>query len=375
MPALIQKMTLLDDLTKLVRTNATILSRVLDEAAMLKDLVALNRMPTDEETFILLGKHSKAMWKNDVARRAELVVLVHEAAGDHADYVDEEALVNELAGACTWHPNEQVMSGLLNKYSKGQASKKARVNRLTAIVREAAEHHDDYVDEESIVEALVASDWMSVLSKAEKERLLSKYAKKLDVFKELAAAKKWHLTENETLAMVCCSLMKKHSKRLKRLKQLTRLVHDAAERHDDYVYEDSVVSDLIAADAWDPTDEELLVLCDKHSKNMKELRDRARRRDLVAIVSDAANADDCDNYVDEGAVVNELAAAHNWQPTKEAVKALLGAHSTGMKNRCVDCGVDMGEMNPRQLCNKWQCGEQRLPPKKRAKYATCNKSP
>jgi hypothetical protein len=22
---------------------------------------------------------------------------------------------------------------------------------------------------------------------------------------------------------------------------------------------------------------------------------------------------------------------------------------------CVECGIDMGEMNPRQLCGKWRC--------------------
>lgn len=24
-------------------------------------------------------------------------------------------------------------------------------------------------------------------------------------------------------------------------------------------------------------------------------------------------------------------------------------------NCCIDCGIDMGEYNPRQLCGKWRC--------------------
>jgi hypothetical protein len=24
-------------------------------------------------------------------------------------------------------------------------------------------------------------------------------------------------------------------------------------------------------------------------------------------------------------------------------------------NRCVECGVDMGDCNPRQFCGKWRC--------------------
>jgi hypothetical protein len=25
------------------------------------------------------------------------------------------------------------------------------------------------------------------------------------------------------------------------------------------------------------------------------------------------------------------------------------------QNLCIECGIDMGPMNPRQLCGKWQC--------------------
>jgi hypothetical protein len=28
---------------------------------------------------------------------------------------------------------------------------------------------------------------------------------------------------------------------------------------------------------------------------------------------------------------------------------------TVVKNRCMECGVDMGDMNPRQLCGKLYC--------------------
>ena len=30
-------------------------------------------------------------------------------------------------------------------------------------------------------------------------------------------------------------------------------------------------------------------------------------------------------------------------------------YSSEESNYCLDCGVDMGPMNPRQLCGKWYC--------------------
>ena len=32
------------------------------------------------------------------------------------------------------------------------------------------------------------------------------------------------------------------------------------------------------------------------------------------------------------------------------------AYPTGFLNRCIVCGLDLGEMNPRQFCNKTHCG-------------------
>ena len=34
---------------------------------------------------------------------------------------------------------------------------------------------------------------------------------------------------------------------------------------------------------------------------------------------------------------------------------LLIKNDQGPMNRCLECNVDMGRQNPRQLCGKWQC--------------------
>lgn len=34
---------------------------------------------------------------------------------------------------------------------------------------------------------------------------------------------------------------------------------------------------------------------------------------------------------------------------------LVKQNTKGMINHCFECGVDMGECNPRQLCGKWRC--------------------
>ena len=39
---------------------------------------------------------------------------------------------------------------------------------------------------------------------------------------------------------------------------------------------------------------------------------------------------------------------------KDLVKSII-KNNLGMKNRCTDCGVDMGSCNPRQLCGKTYC--------------------
>jgi hypothetical protein len=39
----------------------------------------------------------------------------------------------------------------------------------------------------------------------------------------------------------------------------------------------------------------------------------------------------------------------------EKLMELFSKGSKGHVNRCVECGIDMGECNPRQYCGKWQC--------------------
>lgn len=37
------------------------------------------------------------------------------------------------------------------------------------------------------------------------------------------------------------------------------------------------------------------------------------------------------------------------------IKELIINNSFELKNRCVECGIDMGKDNPRQLCGKTKC--------------------
>jgi hypothetical protein len=39
----------------------------------------------------------------------------------------------------------------------------------------------------------------------------------------------------------------------------------------------------------------------------------------------------------------------------ETLMELFTNGGKGQVNRCVECGVDIGECNPRQYCGKWQC--------------------
>jgi len=41
--------------------------------------------------------------------------------------------------------------------------------------------------------------------------------------------------------------------------------------------------------------------------------------------------------------------------TDELIGLLIKKYSKGLRNMCVMCGIDLGEMNPRQLCGKTQC--------------------
>ena len=68
--------------------------------------------------------------------------------------------------------------------------------------------------------------------------------------------------------------------------------------------------------------------------------------------------DACEFYVDTDDVVFEL-LQHNIDPhtaTDAQIDEAIMKHKRCSKNRCVECGMDMGECNPRQLCNKTYCG-------------------
>jgi hypothetical protein len=58
-------------------------------------------------------------------------------------------------------------------------------------------------------------------------------------------------------------------------------------------------------------------------------------------------------YYDEEAVREEVAT---WtRITAQDFKTLYETYSRGPKNLCVECGIDMGEQNLRQLCGKTYC--------------------
>lgn len=40
---------------------------------------------------------------------------------------------------------------------------------------------------------------------------------------------------------------------------------------------------------------------------------------------------------------------------KKKLILLIQESQTSMVNRCLECGIDMGECNPRQLCGKLYC--------------------
>jgi histone acetyltransferase (RNA polymerase elongator complex component) len=63
-----------------------------------------------------------------------------------------------------------------------------------------------------------------------------------------------------------------------------------------------------------------------------------------------------DCYVDIEAAAEAFRRLPPTQVTTAAVLKILIEYSNNCpKNRCVQCGVDMGEMNPRQLCGKTYC--------------------
>ena len=62
---------------------------------------------------------------------------------------------------------------------------------------------------------------------------------------------------------------------------------------------------------------------------------------------------DLDFYVNVDGLKEELESIPIL--TKDIILSRVDKYREGMKNRCLECGVDMGRTNPRQLCGKWVC--------------------
>jgi hypothetical protein len=56
--------------------------------------------------------------------------------------------------------------------------------------------------------------------------------------------------------------------------------------------------------------------------------------------------DESDYYLDYEKIKNDF---------NIMIKELIINNSLEFKNRCVECGIDMGKDNPRQLCGKTKC--------------------
>lgn len=90
------------------------------------------------------------------------------------------------------------------------------------------------------------------------------------------------------------------------------------------------------------------------SAPMKPSREDALRR----IIYDTIAYGNCDSYCDEEAIISECIANHNWRPLSSEIELLIQKHSwkhSCPKNECVECNVDMGPNNPRQLCGHTYC--------------------
>ena len=66
----------------------------------------------------------------------------------------------------------------------------------------------------------------------------------------------------------------------------------------------------------------------------------------------------CD--IDQNAMIAECIANHNWRPLSSELDELVLKHAHGHSrttcdNTCVECGVNLGPLNPRQYCAKTYC--------------------
>jgi len=45
----------------------------------------------------------------------------------------------------------------------------------------------------------------------------------------------------------------------------------------------------------------------------------------------------------------------NDEPVTKKIKVVHGYNSEAETWHCIECGIDLGPQNPRQLCGKWRC--------------------
>lgn len=68
-------------------------------------------------------------------------------------------------------------------------------------------------------------------------------------------------------------------------------------------------------------------------------------------------AQNSDSYIDEDALHRELdqVAETMYMLSVPDFERILDSHTHAPKNLCLGCGLDMGDCNPRQLCEKTYC--------------------
>lgn len=73
-----------------------------------------------------------------------------------------------------------------------------------------------------------------------------------------------------------------------------------------------------------------------------------------------AEINNLDCYCNVEDVISDFSENLITCPTIKQIRDAVYKHSRGTKNRCVECGEDMGECNPRQLCSKTFCSTRML---------------
>jgi hypothetical protein len=64
---------------------------------------------------------------------------------------------------------------------------------------------------------------------------------------------------------------------------------------------------------------------------------------------------EADFYVEEDKVLNELLEKHIYYPSLVDIETVMTKYKIAPKNRCLECHIDMGIQNPRQLCGRIRC--------------------